>query len=256
MIVTTALKNSETLAEEAKRVASELKVSFVQRRGRSIAELVNEGGEGVFVVGSKYAIYRSGEGEPLFFHPNVAMLRVKRFLKGEKDPFLIATKLTDNMSFLDCTLGLASDSILASVIVGKNGQVVGVEANRFVAYLVTHGLTNYASQVHSMDEALRRIKVVHCDHLTFLRSQKDDQFDVVYFDPMFETKVKESSGIESLRFFAFERPLTEEVIVEAKRVAKQRIVLKDHWQSERFRQFGFQVYKRPTALFHYATIEL
>lgn len=39
------------------------------------------------------------------------------------------------MQILDCTLGLASDSILSS-IVGKNGQVVGLEARPYLAYEV------------------------------------------------------------------------------------------------------------------------
>lgn len=34
------------------------------------------------------------------------------------------------MSFLDCSLGLGSDSIVASFIVGESGSVTGIEARQ------------------------------------------------------------------------------------------------------------------------------
>jgi hypothetical protein len=42
---------------------------------------------------------------------------------------------------------------------------------------------------------------------------------------------------------------------EAVRVAKKRVILKDHYKSTRFVKFGFQVLRRKTAKFHFAFIE-
>lgn len=106
-----------------------------------------------------------------------------------------------------------------------------------------------------MNEAMRQINVFSIDHLEYLRNEKENAFDVVYFDPMFESKI-DSEGINAIRKMAIYRSLDEETIEEAKRVAKKRIVLKDHWQSSRFERFNFNVYKRITSQFHYASIEL
>ncbi|MDL4843233.1 hypothetical protein [Aquibacillus rhizosphaerae] len=37
---------------------------------------------------------------------------------------------------------------------------------------------------------------------------------------------------------------------------KTRVVLKDHWKSERLAEFGFTQHKRKTSLFHYGALEL
>ena len=50
------------------------------------------------------------------------MFRVKRLMRGEHDPFVQATQLESGMTVLDCTLGMASDSIVASYMVGESGK--------------------------------------------------------------------------------------------------------------------------------------
>jgi hypothetical protein len=73
---------------------------------------------------------------------------------------------------------------------------------------------------------------------------------------VFHLNVDTSSGINSIRGLALTTDIGSEVIAEAKRVAKERVVLKDHWKSKRFTQLGFTQHKRKTSLFHYGTIEL
>lgn len=63
----------------------------------------------------------------ILFHPNTAMFRAKRFLQGEQEPMLRAAGLSEGDAFLDCTLGLGSDAIIASMAVGETGSVVGIE---------------------------------------------------------------------------------------------------------------------------------
>lgn len=257
MIITTSLRTTEQITEKAIKVANELGLRFIQRNQQPIPFLINHYNCDVLVVGSnRLSIYQQGNHEPFFFHPNSAMFRVKRFLRGETDPFLEATKLAKNMSILDCTLGLASDSILSSVVVGKNGQVVGLEASPYLAYIVSEGLDCWKTCLAEVDDAMQRMNVTHSNHLEYLRSAKENSFDVVYFDPMFEVKIDSSDGISPLRKLALYDRLKEEAVEEAKRVARHRVVLKDHWQSTRFSRFNFFVYKRATSLFHYGSIEL
>ncbi|MCT8139897.1 class I SAM-dependent methyltransferase [Anaerobacillus sp. CMMVII] len=256
MIVTTSLRPTQEMLKKAKQVAVDLNLPFITRDKGPISALQGQYGCDVFVVGSnRLSLYQLATDVPMFFHPNSAMFKVKRIMKGDTSPFLQATKLTEKMSFLDCTLGLASDSIVSSVVVGKYGKVVGIEGNRFLAYIVREGLKSWDSGLVEINEAMQRIDVVHMDHLDYLRNEKTNAFDVVYFDPMFELKI-DSDGINPIRNMAIYRPLDGETIEEAKRVAKSRVVLKDHWKSTRFDQFNFNVYKRTTSPFHYASIEL
>ena len=72
---------------------------------------------------------------------------------------------------------------------------------------------------------------------------------------MFDESILESNGIRELTHLAAPHSLSENIIQEAKRVARKRVVLKDHFRSPRFEQFGFNVCKRKTAKFHYGFIE-
>ncbi|WP_110112265.1 class I SAM-dependent methyltransferase [Bacillus sp. CGMCC 1.16541] len=257
VIVTTAGRTNEEMVVMAQHVASDLHVPFVVRKKESIKDIQVREDADVLIVGKeRLEIHPHGSEEPVFFHPNSAMFRVKRVLRGETEPFLEATKLEKGMSFLDCTFGLGSDSIVASVAVGKEGRVVGTEGNRYLTYLCQRGLKSWESDVFEMDEAMKRIQLHHQNFEAFLRCCEDNSFDVVYFDPMFPDSIEESDGIKGLKSIALYSSFTEEVIKEAKRVAKQRIVLKDHWKSERFDMFSFHVYKRKTAKFHFGVIEL
>ncbi|MEH7809800.1 hypothetical protein V7422_18025, partial [Bacillus safensis] len=85
----------------------------------------------------------------------------------------------------------------------------------------------------------------------------DESFDVVYFDPMFEETIQESASIAPLRHAAEHHFDHETAVQEALRVARKRVVLKDHWKSTRFlaESYQFHVLKRKTAQFHYGYIE-
>lgn len=257
MIVTTAGRTNDEMVDLAKKTALELNVTFIDRKKRSIAKLQNQTNEDVLVVGkNRIEIYPLHGDEPLFFHPNSAMFRMKRIMKGEHDPFIQASGLTQGNSILDCTLGLGSDSIVASLVVGGTGKVTSLEGNKYLYYLLKGGLKSWDTGNTIMNEAMARIDVMHENYESFLTSCPPNSFDIVYFDPMFEEKIDESEGIRGLRNFAIYSTLSPEAIEAAKRVAKKKVVLKDHWKSEQFEKYGFTVYKRKTAKFHFGVIEV
>ncbi|WP_339146410.1 MULTISPECIES: class I SAM-dependent methyltransferase [unclassified Sutcliffiella] len=256
MIVTTAGRTNEQMIQIAMKIADDLGYPYYHRNKKSIATISSEMQQDIFVIGkSRFEWYCLGKDEPIFFHPNTAVFRAKRWQNGEVEPFLQATDLKEGMKFLDCTLGLASDSIMASMATGPNGQVVGIEGSKMMAYLVKTGLKNWESEMVEMNEAMKRIEVLHGNHQKILSTLPDNSFDVVYFDPMFHHLLEESNGIAPLRNIAVYDELTEKVINDAMRVARHRVVLKDHWQSKRFDQFGFFVCKRKTAKFHYGYLK-
>lgn len=256
MIVTTAGRTNLQMTEYAKSVALDLDSPFVARKDDSVQDIQRRFGDDVLVVGkNRLEIYPYGGEESFFFHPNSSSFRLKRFMRGGHDPFLQAAALKKGMTLLDCTLGMASDSIMASYAVGDEGKVVGIEDNKYMAYLVARGLQQWDSEMMEMNEAMRRIQVVQSNHLAFLRQCSDSSFDVVYMDPMFEESILEADGIRGLKHFALYDDVAEEAMLEARRVAKQRVVLKDHFRSTRFERFGFFVYRRRSAKFHFGVME-
>ncbi|MFD9628449.1 class I SAM-dependent methyltransferase [Peribacillus muralis] len=258
MFVTTAGRADEEAVMLAKRVAEELHIPFIARKKRSVRDIQCENGEeDCLVYGKKrMELYRYNEKEPFFFHPNLAMIRMKRIIRGESDPFLLAGDISAGSSVLDCTLGLGSDAIVASFAVGEQGRIVALEGNPYLALLVEHGLKMWSDAEEKLIEAMRRIEVIHADHYEMLKSMPDKHFDVVYFDPMFEETIAESHGIKGLTHFAQGKALSMELMEQAKRVARKRVVLKDHFRSTRFEEFGFDVQKRKTSKFHFGYISV
>jgi 16S rRNA G966 N2-methylase RsmD len=254
MIVTTAGKNAERIYEKAKETAHLLNSSFVDRGRHSISSIIEKYNDNVLMIGVDKISYHPKDGSfPFFFHPNSSMFRVKQLLRGDKDPFIEAAKLKAGMSLLDCTLGLGSDSIVASLVAGENGKVTGIESSKAISFVVQSGLKVWDSSIKVMNDAMRRIEVIHSDHYEFLKKAADNRFDIVYFDPMFESSIQ-SPGIQGLKGSADYHVITPEVIEEALRVASQRVVMKDSRNSSKFEELGFNVIQR-NASFLYGVIE-
>jgi Putative SAM-dependent methyltransferase len=256
MFVTTAGRTDQPMIEAAKEIATRLEVPYITRNKKSILRLQEEANSDCFVVGKeRLELYSKGSTQPFFFHPNSAMFRIKRLLNGEHDPFAEASRLSRGMTFLDCTLGLASDSIVASLLVGLEGKVTGIEGKKYLAFIVEEGLKTWDSGLPVMNKAMENIHVIQKDSLDYLMSQQNESVDCVYFDPMFEEGISESDGIKALGRLALYHDLNEETISEALRVAKRRVILKDHYKSNRFEKYGFDVLRRKTAKFHFGVLE-
>ncbi|MGM9922854.1 MAG: class I SAM-dependent methyltransferase [Bacillus sp. (in: firmicutes)] len=255
MIVTTAGRTNEEYIKKAKAAARELHIPYVARRKQSIRSFFQEHDEVVVVGKEGIQLHHKDGREPYFFHPNLAMVRLKRLLSGKHDAFIEAASLVEGDCFLDCTLGYASDSIVASYAVGDSGRVTGIEVIPVLAYITERGLQSFTDAPQEIISAMRRVQVVNANHYDYLRNLPDKSVDVVYFDPMFEETIGESSAMQILSPFASFLTMTEETLTEAKRVARKKIVLKDHFRSPRFDQFGFRQHVRKSSKFHYGTIE-
>ncbi|MED1741032.1 class I SAM-dependent methyltransferase [Bacillus swezeyi] len=255
MIITTSYRPSEETVFRAKNISRTLNGRFSERRKRPIYQIQQTEQDQVLVVGKeRFELYFT-DGEKFFFHPNSAMFRAKRFLKGEADPFIEAAQIEPGDKVLDCTLGLGSDAIIASLAAGDEGTVRGIEKSPLLAFLVKTGLQTWETDLVPMNEAMKRIQVLSEDSFEYLNQLDDDSADVVYFDPMFDEGIKESDGIAPLRKLAHSDFTLSASLKEALRVARKRVVLKDHWKSPRFERYGFRVQKRKTALFHYGVLE-
>ncbi|WP_339216318.1 class I SAM-dependent methyltransferase [Solibacillus sp. FSL W8-0372] len=251
-IVTTAGRPDEQSLKLAELASQELNAEIIPRQKRSVRKLAEIYDANVIVAGkNRYEYYAKGAEAPFFFHPNSAAFRLKRVARGEEEPLLTASALQKGDTFLDCTLGIGSDSLLAAFAVGETGKVTGLEIDKNVAFIVKTGMQTYDTTELPLTGCMRNIEVIHSTALEFLKKQEDASFDVVYMDPMFEEVIEESTNFEALRFAGDHIPLTDEWVTEAKRVAKRRVVLKAHYKSDWFERYQFKRDVRLTAKFHY-----
>lgn len=240
--IVTTTRNPDTASENfAGELSRELGGEFVRREDFSFDALRKiHGAENILLV-KKNSLSVITEAGELFFHPNTAHLRIKNLRGGEGDRLIDALKISAGSTVLDCTLGLGSDALVESFTVGETGKVVALEINLLIAAVVRHGLKNFSDDSPHILDAMRRIEVVHADCHDYLKNCADNSFDVVYFDPMFRRPINASSGLNPIRPLADTRPLTEEIIREARRVAKFRVVMKEHTGSAEFERLGFKI---------------
>lgn len=240
MIVTTAEKPAPELVGKAKHLAGELNASYVPRRRDTLRGLDRKhGNDGVLVVSEGGLRYVSEDGPPLFFHPSMGLIRVKRLIRGENDAMIAVSGAGPGDSVLDCTAGLASDAIVFSYAVGPGGKVTAVEASRLLYTVIREGLRTADTGVSEADEACRRIEVKLGDHAGMLRAMPDASVDIVYFDPMFDRPVHSSASLLPLRSHALHEPVSPETVRHAVRVARKSVVLKNASDSSEFSRLGF-----------------
>lgn len=211
----------------ADRLCEEFGCPLEQRRGRTVSGVLRDGWDSLISVGHDHvSYYYAPSAPPFFYHPGLAKNRIGSLRREEPETLVRASGLGPGMSFLDCTLGKATDSTVAAFAVGPAGRVVGCEAHPVVAALVRIGLRSMAVEGQDLADAMARVEVRSGRHLDLLRELPDDAFDVVYFDPFFEDAVAGSNDMDSLRELGDHSPVSEEALAEARRVARLRVVHK------------------------------
>jgi len=256
-VVTTAGRTSEEYILQANNISKLLDFAYIKRQKKSVSTIQKEQQANVLVVSKeRLELYSYGSTSPFFFHPNSAAFRIKRLLNGEQDSFLEATCLEKGDHFLDTTAGLCSDSIIASFAVGESGIVHACEKEPTIAYVVDVGLKTYRTNTEALQKSMRNVQLIHQGAVDYLKAAEPNSYDVVYLDPMFEEVIEESSNFQLLREAGVHDSLTEEWVAEAKRVARKRVVLKAHFRSTLFEQFGFEREIRLTSKFHYGILEV
>lgn len=246
-IITTSLGMDQALVSRAQEYAEKLGISYVHRRKQSIASLLKTV-DGVLVVYRDKLVFEQANGKSLFFHPDTAMLRIK----AERDPLLelIGSPMK---RVLDCTMGLATDSL---VMASGGHQVTALEHSRIIHFIVEQGLQFAQTGQIQLDRAMRSIETIWTDSLSYLQEQATDSFDVVYFDPMFSETIQESQNLSGLEQLADYSRLSDELLEEARRVAREKIILKAHFRDQTFEQLGFSRHVRPNQKFHYGELKL
>jgi len=242
VIVTTSVHPSPRARAMAAKLAEELSARLCPRRQWTVRKLLamSEDGTALVVTEEEIRYYAGPDAPPLVYHPSMAFVRVKRLRQGERDPLIEWSGCAEGDRIIDCTAGLASDSLVFSYAAGPSGSVTALESEPVLYALVREGLASYESGLPDVDEALRRIRLRCEDHLTYLSGLPDKSADIVYFDPMFRKPIHESSSIGAIRTVANRNALREEAVRQAVRVARKTVLMKEQFGSEEFERLGFQ----------------
>lgn len=159
------------------------------------------------------------------FHPSSSLLRLKSIADGGKDAFVEALDLLPGDSFLDCTMGLGSNSIVASSVVSAKGRVLALEASKAIFEVVDLGMRAYKVD-GPVEAAISRIERRHADFRQLLGGCPERSFDIVYMDPMFTEPFAHATPMDAIRAWSVRGMPGAEDIRAAFRAAKRRFVMK------------------------------
>ena len=247
IIVTTSVKTNSELNEKAQRLADDLRLKYKMRNKKTIKQLLSSS-DGVLVVYKNKLSYFEDDSE-FFFHLDTTALKIKN---SDNEP-LVEIIEEKEQSILDCTMGLAGDSILLSYYGHK---VTSLEKNNIIHLITTNGLKNYISTNEEINKAMCKIKTYNVDCLDYLKNCPDDSYDIIYFDPMFSHNITESRNLEGILPLADTIFPYEEFIKEAKRVARKKIIVKAHFKDSVFEKYNFTQIIRKNTKFHYGYLNL
>ena len=255
-IITTITKVNTDLIYQAQALAQKLNKKFVTRNNLSLERLKQDNNVDNILIFTKDGLKAHTSQGDLFFHLNMAQLRILNLNRNQKDHMVEAMDLKPKMSVLDCTLGLGTDATVASYIVGENGKVVGLESATLIYLITKYGLANFNHDKIAINHSLRRIESFNLHYLDYLKAQGDNSFDIVYFDPMFRKPIQDSANFKPMRAIANMEQLQSKALVEALRVAKKRVVIKETKDSMEFKRLNIsQIYGGKYSSVSYGVID-
>ncbi len=195
-----------------------LGASFVSRRAIRMGEA-----EAVYIVGRAKDEVVTKTGDAFFVQPGLFKMKVQ---EGARHPFLRALTADGApvLTILDATLGFANDALHAAA--GTGARVTGVEQGPVMQCLLEEGLPRLARGAGPLASAAARIELVRGEAGDVLRGLPAGAVDVVSLDPMMSRPKLGHPGMEPYRAFAITARATDDLLREALRVARCRVVLK------------------------------
>ena len=231
LAVTTSSKTRRAsgAVSDAEGVAARLGVPFVAcAKGTPVTSLLGEyacvlqlRGDGVVLVDAAGASKWSA---------GMADLRLHRLAAGipQPDHVLLAGEVGPGDEVLECTLGRGHDALVLESVAAR---VVAVEKSLPIYAWTSEGLRRRGS----------RIVCIRADALDVLRACESRAFDCVFFDPMFSKQAHYEAGFAMVRRHGEAAPLDEELIAEARRVARRWVVVKAAPQATDLLRLGLEV---------------
>lgn len=225
--VTTIRHADSSIIKEAKRRGEALGFPYIPR-GDTLEEMTEETGlSGFLIYGKQLPLYWS-DGEEYRFHMGTAVLRTTQLRKGNPDRLCALLPADGPCDVLDCTFGQAGDSSTMSWFLTGRGRVTALEKSPILYEVGRAGIAGYEDKDESLTDAVRRIHLIHADYREYLAGCQDGAYDVIYFDPMFRHPVKRrENDMEGFRAAAVYDSLTVEILREALRVCRRKVIVKE-----------------------------
>lgn len=225
-------KHNLGLSEDAQRLANELKIPEIARDNKGIGKLIEQYALDILLVEEENSLVAHWQdGQSFNYHPGMSVPRIKHIKDGDSDMLIDVLGIASGDTVLDCTMGMASDAVTISFALGPEGSIIALESSPVIYAVTGYGLKhwNWQQESKAMRQAMERIIPICCKYETYLqelREKEEPKYDVIYFDPMFERPIMESSGIASLRKAADYAPLTQEILELAGTLCRKRVVVK------------------------------
>lgn len=225
-------KHGFGLSEFAQRIANELQIPIILRNNQGIEKLILQYGLDILFVEAENTLTAYwADGQSFVYHPGMSVQRIRHIKDGEMDLMIQALQVQSGDSVLDCTMGMASDAVTISFVVGAHGRVTALESSAVIYAVTSYGLHhwNWKQESKAMRQAMDRIVPIHGRYETYLQTMLHRSaflYDSIYFDPMFDRPVLESSGICPLRKEANYAPITQEILNLASELCRKRVVVK------------------------------
>ncbi len=230
LIVTTGTTARAKSVQRSRQIAEQLNALCLPRRngGGGLFGMLDDSGADRAVIVEEYGLAIAHRDGTVFrWHPNLGFVRALNLLRGQADIFAEATQLAPGDRVLDCTLGFGSEALIAAMLVGGSGQVVGLESVPELALVTAIGMRERSLAQKPLMEAVRRIEVVNADYRNYLQSTLPGAYDVICFDPFFESRVEGSAiNINPLLRFGNPHPLDTESVIKAFEITTRRVVVK------------------------------
>lgn len=235
------------LSDFAQYLANVLQIPIILRNNQGIEKLISQYNLDVLFVEEENRLTAHwGDGQKLSYHPGMSVPRIRRIKDGKQELLIQALQIQPGETILDCTMGLASDAVTISFALGESGKITALESSAVIYAVTSYGLRhwNWTHESQSMHQAMKRIKPVHCSYEAYLQNLREKKlliYDTIYFDPMFERPILESSGIAPLRKEANYTLLTQEILELAQSLCRKRVVVKHRAGTENHLQFDYIV---------------
>lgn len=238
--VITTTQSTDNVSENMAQFINASQFEYVPRVKSSLIKIATEHDADGVIVWETTGPVLYINNEKLFFHPSMAKCRLAAYRKKEQADIMIkASQLQRGDSFLDCTLGMGADSIVAAYF-SETGKITGLESQAAIAHVISWGMKLYDGQMTWLNKAVKHIEIINCDHKLYLSQQMDKSYDIVYFDPMFAQPILHSQPISPLRKLANHDHLDSTVIQQACRIARKRVVLKTQAADAEMERLGFK----------------
>jgi 16S rRNA (guanine1516-N2)-methyltransferase len=220
VVVTTSKSPSDAVRTAARELADRWGLRVVDRHRGSVAAARGDA-HAVLVCTAEGLVAESGRGS-LTFHQGTAAKRLRSLRHGGTDPLVRAGELRAGDRVLDATLGLGRDALVAAHVLGREGEVLGVEADLVLAILATEG---FAGDVPRRGSAPVRVR--HGDSRQVLADMaaRGERVDVVLLDPMFADPRASDHGFALARDHTVPTPLTPEWVALARAVARRWVIV-------------------------------